>query len=83
MCDYSLHSINNRLAVEGEDLVVHRFITGSIGLTEPSVATRPMAAGAVCIPPGARLALTGISEYIQQEIGVAPRRGSDLHPAHR
>ena len=36
MCDYSLHGIENRLAVEGEVLVVHRFQTGSKGLTSPS-----------------------------------------------
>jgi len=35
MCDYSLAGIRNRLAVEGEDLVVHRFPTGSIGLASP------------------------------------------------
>jgi hypothetical protein len=35
MCDYSLHGIENRLAVEGEILVVHRFYTGSKGLTSP------------------------------------------------
>jgi hypothetical protein len=35
MCDYSLHGIANRLAVEGEVLVIHRFYTGSIGLTSP------------------------------------------------
>jgi len=33
MCDYSLHGIKNRLAEEGETLVVHRFFTGSKGLT--------------------------------------------------
>ena len=32
MCDYSLHGIPNRLAVEGEELVVRRFPTGSKGL---------------------------------------------------
>src|SRR5262249_50009333 len=32
MCDYSLHSIENRLAVEGEQLMVHRFPTNSLGL---------------------------------------------------
>lgn len=32
MCDYSLMAISNRLAVSGEDLVVHRFGSGSIGL---------------------------------------------------
>jgi hypothetical protein len=35
MCDYSLHGIRNRLAEEGEILVVHRFHTGSKGLTSP------------------------------------------------
>jgi hypothetical protein len=35
MCDYSLHGIKNRLAEEGEILVVHRFYTGSKGLTSP------------------------------------------------
>jgi hypothetical protein len=33
MCDYSLHGLPNRLAIEGEELVAHRFTTGAIGLT--------------------------------------------------
>jgi len=32
MCDYSLGGLPNRLAVEGENLIVHRFPTNSIGL---------------------------------------------------
>jgi hypothetical protein len=32
MCDYSLMEFPNRLAVEGEILVVHRFRSGSLGL---------------------------------------------------
>ena len=36
MCDYSLHAIPNRLAVEGEQLVTHRFPTSSIGLASPA-----------------------------------------------
>src|SRR5579883_723616 len=32
MCDYSLHAIRNRLANDGDRLIVHRFETGSIGL---------------------------------------------------
>lgn len=32
MCDYSLMAIHNRLAVEGDELVAHRFRSGSIGL---------------------------------------------------
>src|SRR5262245_51504488 len=35
MCDYSLHGVENRLAEEGEILVVHRFYSGSNGLTSP------------------------------------------------
>jgi hypothetical protein len=35
VCDYSLHGIQNRLARKGEVLVVHRFYTGSKGLTSP------------------------------------------------
>jgi hypothetical protein len=35
MCDYSLHCIKNRLAEEGEALIVHRFYSGSKGLTSP------------------------------------------------
>jgi hypothetical protein len=33
MCDYSLMALPNRLAVCGEDLVSHRFLSGSLGLT--------------------------------------------------
>jgi len=40
MCDYSLHGIKNRLAEEGEALVVHRFYTGSKGLTSPEYLKR-------------------------------------------
>jgi len=35
MCDYSLHHFSNRLAVEGEQLLVHRFPTGTLGLASP------------------------------------------------
>jgi hypothetical protein len=32
MCDYSLMAIPNRLAVSGEELIVHRFEAGSVSL---------------------------------------------------
>lgn len=32
MCDYSLMALPNRLAVRGEELLVHRFEVGSVGL---------------------------------------------------
>lgn len=35
MCDYSLMEFPNRLATEGEVLVVHRFRSGSLGLASP------------------------------------------------
>jgi hypothetical protein len=36
MCDYSLMGLPNRLAVAGEELIVHRFPTGSMGLISSS-----------------------------------------------
>ena len=41
MCDYSLYGIANRLAEAGEVLVVHRFYTGSKGLTSPEYLKPP------------------------------------------
>jgi len=44
MCDYSLMGVPNRLAQEGERLVIHRFPTGSLGLASPNdvtLAARP------------------------------------------
>jgi hypothetical protein len=35
MCDYSLMSFPNRLAREGEELVVHRFACGAMGFASP------------------------------------------------
>src|SRR5690348_4176151 len=40
MCDYSLMSLPNRLAAEGEELVVHLFSTGSIGFTSAADLSR-------------------------------------------
>ena len=36
MCDYSLHVYPNRLATDGEELVVHRFGGVALGLASPS-----------------------------------------------
>ena len=40
MCDYSLMSLPNRLAVCGEELVVHRFEMGSLGLASAANVQR-------------------------------------------
>src|ERR1700736_6022240 len=76
MCDYSLAGLRTRLAVEGEELIIYRFPTGSLGLTSPAEleAHRKEFRGwkswfdprevpcAVCIPPGARLLLRDIPD---------------------
>ena len=75
MCDYSLAHFPNRLAVEGEQLVVHRFDTLAIGLAPayPSLKERifPTTLPAVCVPPGARLLLSDIPAYIREELSVS------------
>jgi hypothetical protein len=75
MCDYSLAHFPNRLAREGEQLVVHRFATQALGLAPIRRSWKeilfPAAVPAVCIPPGARLLLEGIPEKLQQMLRVA------------
>ncbi len=75
MCDYSLAHFPNRLAVEGEQLVVHRFDTFAIGLAPACPTLKqtlfPTSLPAVCVPPGARLLLRDIPEHLQQRAGVA------------
>jgi hypothetical protein len=39
MCDYSLHALRNRLAVQGERLIIHRFQTGCLGLASAPEAS--------------------------------------------
>lgn len=74
MCDYSLAHFPNRLAVEGEKLVVHRFATGTLGLApaHPSLKQvfSPTSVPAVCVPPGARLLLQDTPERLQQDLHV-------------
>jgi hypothetical protein len=74
MCDYSLAGLPNRLAVEGEQLVVHRFVTGVKGLAPACPGLKqlicPSSTPAVCIPPGAQLRLYDIPLYLQQRLGV-------------
>jgi hypothetical protein len=69
MCDYSLTGLPNRLAVEGDHLVIHRFSTGAMGLAPlcPSLKQLffPSSTPAVCVPPGARLRLSDIPGYLQ------------------
>ena len=43
MCDYSLHMQPNRLAVEGEQLVAHRFAGHTIGMASPADLAKEIA----------------------------------------
>jgi hypothetical protein len=43
MCDYSLMAVPNRLAHEGEELITHRFPTGSLGMASPADVTAAVA----------------------------------------
>ena len=74
MCDYSLAHFPNRLAVEGEQLVVHRFATWTLGLAPARCGWKqllfPSRLPAVCVPPGARLRLYDIREDLQRRLGV-------------
>jgi hypothetical protein len=75
MCDYSLAGLPNRLAVEGEQLVVRRFMTGAIGLVSACPGWKdillPSSTPAVCIPPGALLRLNDIPLHLQQRLEVS------------
>jgi hypothetical protein len=46
MCDYSLYTVNNRLACESDDLVLHRFDTGSLGFCAVAELEKEMNRGA-------------------------------------
>jgi len=62
------------LAIEGEQLVVHRFETGAMGLAPSSLGLKhflfPFRTPPVCIPPGARLRLHDIPAHLQQRLGA-------------
>jgi len=59
MCDYSLMAVPNRLAQEGEELVAHRFPTGSLGLASPADLKR----AAETPRPGRRSLWCAVKEF--------------------
>ena len=84
MCDYSLYAVRSRLARAGDELVVYRFPTGSLGLapisevSECSHELRGWWTGfnprqvpcAVCIPPGAQLLLKDMPKRLRLQLGL-------------
>jgi hypothetical protein len=75
MCDYSLAGSANRLAETGDQLMVHRFPTGSLGLVSERRRVRevlfPSLTVAVCVPPGASLLLFDIPQRLQQDLEIS------------
>jgi len=67
MCDYSLEIYRSRPAVQGEQYMLHRFRSGTIGFVAPADCFT-----AVCMPAGARLRLEGINEAVQRALNVRP-----------
>ena len=84
MCDYSLAEVRSRLALEGEELILHRFPTGTLGFTSPAeLEGRADLRGwrswfsprqipcAVCLPPGAELVVQDIPPRLRTALGLA------------
>ena len=75
MCDYSLAGVSSRLAQTGDQLMVHRFSSGSLGLASAKRRWRevlfPSLTVAVCIPPGAELLLHNIPPRLQHQLSVS------------
>lgn len=74
MCDYSLAHFPNRLAVKGDQLVIHQFASHTLGLAPVRRSLKqilfPPTVPAVCVPPGARLFLRDIPEQLQRLLNV-------------
>jgi hypothetical protein len=74
MCEYSLAYFPNRLAIEGERLVLQRFPCGTLGMASVRRSLKawlfPSSTCAICIPPGARLLLEGIPQDLQRRFAI-------------
>ena len=75
MCDYSLMAVPNRLAQEGEELVTHRFPTGSLGLASPANLKH------VACPPAAPRTFWNVLVLSSIRRKSTPYVPSAFHPA--
>ncbi len=73
MCDYSLEIYRSRPAVHGEQYMLHRFRSGTIGFVAPTDCGT-----AVCMPAGARIRLEGLNGAVQRALGVGPTEVVDM-----
>ena len=76
MCDYSLHVYSNRLAAEGEELVVHRFGGASLGLASPFDLRPVISASSCCQTANQVKWWSALKEWF---IGTQPQSHSDIH----
>ena len=74
MCDYSLHVYPNRLAADGEELVVHRFGGVAIGLASPSDLRPVITASSRGLTSKKPWSWTAIKEWFSAN---SPQRQSD------
>lgn len=74
MCDYSRVHFPNRLAVGGEELILHRFPGGTMGMGSPDPGLKAWVfrcnSTAVCVPSGARLLLREIPEWRREQLAI-------------
>lgn len=63
MCDYSLENVKSRAAVDGEDLVIKRFLSGSKGFASESDPTC-----AVCCKSGVEMTCEIRGEYTTTKV---------------
>lgn len=79
MCDYSLMGVPNRLACEGEDLVVHEFRTGSRGLTPDQAEKKTYTGGRKSILQSLRSLLhAAFEEPMCEKVAVCIPPGARL-----
>ena len=71
MCDYSRVHFYNRLAVGGEEPIIHRFPSGTMGMGSPDPGLKAWVfrcnSTVVYVPSGARLLLREIPEWIREQ----------------
>jgi hypothetical protein len=75
MCDYSRVHFLNRLAAGGEELFIHRFPSGTMGMGSPDPGLKALVfrcnSTAVCVPSRARLPLREIPEWIREQLEIS------------
>ena len=75
MCDYSRVHFPNRLAVGGEELIIHRFPSGTMGMGSPDPGLKAWVfrcnSTVVCVPSGARLLLREIPEWRREQLEIS------------